>query len=144
MKCKQQKNKNWAYIYSFLIFFLLYSVFFSGSNPWDVFVALSDQRETPQRDAEEGGVLWRPAQGFGENVPKTEIYQQTRQKEIGIQTRPQRLSGKKTKHICILVTSTGVPYLRTNIYVTCLQPKLWSIPTHFNQLSKFVKTFTSH
>lgn len=95
--------------------FLLYSVFFSGSNPWDVFVAFSDQRETPQRDAEEGGVLWRPAQGFGENVPKTEIYQQTRQKEIGIQTRPQRLSGKKTKHICILVTSTGVPYLRTNI-----------------------------
>lgn len=57
MKCKQQKNKNWAYIYSFLVFFLLYSVFFSGSNPWDVFVALSDQRETPQRDAEEGGVL---------------------------------------------------------------------------------------
>lgn len=55
------------------------------------------QRETPQRDAEEGGVLGRAAQGLGENVPETEIHQQARQEETGFKTGPERLTGKTSE-----------------------------------------------
>lgn len=47
-------------------------------------MALGSQRKTPERDAEEGGVLRRAAQSLGENVSETEIHQQARQEEAGI------------------------------------------------------------
>lgn len=60
------------------------SIFFRGSHPRDVFVAPGGAGETPQRDAEESGVLRRAAQSLGENVPETEIHQQARQEETGV------------------------------------------------------------
>lgn len=46
------------------------------------------QRKAAERDAEESGVLRRAAEGFGENVPETEIHQQARQEETGFKTGP--------------------------------------------------------
>lgn len=59
-------------------------------------MASGRKRETPERDAEEGGVLGRTAEGLGENVSETEIHQQARQEETGLQTGPKRLTGKSS------------------------------------------------
>ncbi len=56
----------------------------SCHHPRDFFVAPGRQRETPERDAEEGGVLRCAAQSVGENVPEAEIHQQARQEETGL------------------------------------------------------------
>lgn len=70
------------------------SVEFGGSYPGNVLVATSGERKAQERDAEEGRVLWRPAQSFGEDVSEAEIHQQTGQEETGCQTQSERFSGK--------------------------------------------------
>lgn len=56
------------------LFCLFGSIIICGSHPRNFFMAPGRQREAPPRDAEEGGVLRRAAQSFGENVPETEIH----------------------------------------------------------------------
>lgn len=101
------------------------------------------QRETPQRDAEEGGVLRRAAQSLGENVPEAEIHQQARQEETGLQTGPQGLTGKNKqtnkinkknfnmclKHapcvICARRPRCDPLFSLTDLFFSCPQVKIW-------------------
>lgn len=76
---------------------LFRSILVCRPHPRNLFVAPGRQGEAPPRDAEEGRVLRRAAQSFGENVPEAEIHQQTRQEETGLQAGPERLAGKSAR-----------------------------------------------
>ena len=95
------------------------------------------QRETPERDAEEGGVLRRAAQGLGEDVPETEIHQQARQEEAGFQTGPKRLTGKKQilQKRSAHVTSNALYVVRNLRVKTLLRVPPWTSPLTASSLS---------
>lgn len=59
-------------------------------------MAAHSQGEAEKRNASTGRLLGRSAESPGKDVPETEVHQQTRQKETGNETCPQRLSGRVT------------------------------------------------
>lgn len=88
---------NWFWFTCLFIYFFCvwhFHSFFRRADPRDLLVAASCPREAPQRDAAEGRLLRCAAQSFGEDVPKTEVHQQAGPEEAGLQTGPERFTGR--------------------------------------------------
>lgn len=103
-------------------------------------MAAHGSREAEERNASTGSLLWRAAQSIGKDVSETEVHQQTRQKEIGGETWPQRLSGKlklSTNIFCIVpLWKSEVNWSRSYFAYSLLSGKNL-VPKPKNEMAQF-------